>query len=243
MLIVLMLACSAATAQVGNVKDASSSNRSRGFEGVGRSGSLGVGTFYMFANVTVRGFAVWQSHVLQHKGEVPNVFSLEVFGQAAIQPSTYYIFNPRIRGNWGIFLTDFRMNYMVEEKIGAPEDLRTDDWQIVGLNLVNTRNVTLRLSTGIMREVFGEGAVFSETVFGLNIMSDNQSIGGMGEFRWVKDRFTINSPRIEASIGIQKKLFDHNHIHMFATGGAVFQRYYNEINVWGIQGGFAFKLY
>ena len=243
MLIVLMLACNAATAQVGTVKGASSSNRNGSSEGGFRGGPFGVGMFYMFADVTVRGFAIWQKNVLQHRGEVPNVLSLEVYGQAAIQPSTYYVFNPRIRGNWGIFLTDFRMNYMVEEKIGAPQDLRTDDWQILGLNLINKKNVTLRLSTGIMHEAFGEGAVFSESVLGLNVMSDNQSIGGMGEFRWAKDRFTISSPRIEASLGVQKKLLDHNHIHLFATGGVMFQRYYDEINVWGMTGGVAFKLY
>ncbi len=69
-----------------------------------------------FVDFAVRGLAAWQMSTLQHRGEVPNVLSLEVYGQAAIQPSTYYIFNPRVRGNWGIFLTDFRMNYMVEEK-------------------------------------------------------------------------------------------------------------------------------
>jgi hypothetical protein len=242
LLIVMMFAGTAAIAQVGSVKSASS-NRSRS-EGGNRGGSsFGAGMFYMVADVTIRGFAIWQSNALQNRGEVPNILSLEVFGQAAVQPSTYYVFNPRVRGNWGIFLTDFRMNYMLEEKIGEPADLRTDDWQILGLNLINTRTVTLRLSTGIMHEAFGDGNVYSESVLGLNVMSDNQSIGGMGEFRWVKDHFTITSPRVEASLGVQKKLFDHKAIHVFATGGAMFQRYYNQVNVWGFTGGLAFKLY
>lgn len=245
LVIVLMSASIRATAQVGEVKNASSSGRGREGGGGARAmgTSFGPAMFYMFADVTIRGFVVWQHSVLQKRGEVPNILSLEVFGQATIQPSTYYVFNPRVRGNWGIFLTDFRMNYMLEEKIGAPEDLRTDDWQILGLNLVNTRNVTLRLSTGIMHEAFGEGLIYSESVLGLNLMSDNQNFGGYGEFRWAKDQFTITSPRIEGSMGVQKKLFDRNLMHVFATGGVTFQRYYNEVNVWGIQGGLAFKLY
>ncbi len=74
-------------------------------------------------------------------------------------------------------------------------------------------------------------------------MSDDQRIGGVGEFRWSRDFTTGANPRLEASIAAQRKLFDHNAIHMFATGGVMFQRYYNEINVWGVQAGLAFKLY
>lgn len=233
-----------AAAQVSEVKSASTANQSREGGG-GRNGgaSFGPAMFYMFADVTIRGFVVWQTSVLQKRGEVPNILSLEVFGQASIQPSTYYVLNPRVRGNWGIFLTDFRINYMLEERIGAPEDLRTDDWQIIGLNLVNTKNVTLRVSTGIMHEAFGEGIIHSESVLGISVMSDSQSFGGTGEFRWAKDKFTITSPRIEGSVGVQKKLFDRGIMHVFATGGVTFQRYYNEVNVWGLQGGLALKLY
>jgi hypothetical protein len=239
----LVLICFTASAQVNDIKTSSSSNSSRSGSDRGKGSSSGSAAMFYFVDFAVRGLAAWQVSTLQHRGEVPNVLSLEVYGQAAIQPSTYYIFNPRVRGNWGIFLTDFRMNYMVEEKIGKPADLRTDDWQILGLNFVNTRNVTARLSTGIMHEAFGEGNTFSESAFGLSIMSDDQRIGGMGEFRWSRDFSTGANPRLEASVNVQKKLFDHNAIHMFVTGGVLFQRYYNEINVWGVQAGVAFKLY
>src|ERR1044071_8686005 len=145
---ILILATVSAFAQVGDIKGASSANKSSGRSDRGRSGS-NASLAYFFIDFTVRNLVPWQINTLQKRGEVPNVLSLEVFGQASIQPSTYYVFNPRVRGNWGIFLTDFRMNYMIEEKIGKPEDLRTDDWQILGLNIINTRRVTARISTGI----------------------------------------------------------------------------------------------
>lgn len=238
-----VLIATSSFSQVNSIKSSSSSNSSKGGSDRGRSGSASGSAIYFFFDVAVRGLAAWQVNTLQKKGQVPNILSLEVYGQAAVQPSTYYIFNPRIRGNWGIFLTDFRVNYMVEDNIGGPSDLRTDDWQILGLNLVNNRNVTARISTGIMHEAFGDGNVFNESVFGLSVMSNDQGIGGIGEFRWSRDYSTGSNPRLEASIGIQKKLFDRKAIHMFATGGAMFQRYYNEINVWGVQAGFAFKVY
>ena len=83
--------------------------------------------------------------------------------------------------------------------------------------------------------VFGGRKVGSVLVALANFQNarghDWSAIGGMAEFRWAKDYTTGGSPRIEASLGVQRKLFDHNSIHMFATGGAMFQRYYNEINV------------
>lgn len=235
----ILLVSSVAHAQVNEIKGASAGKGRSERGGRASSGAAA----YFFIDFAVRTIIPWQMNTLQRRGEAPNILSLEVFGQAAIQPSTYYIFNPRIRGNWGIFLTDFRMNYMIEDKIGGPADLRTDDWQVLGLNLVNTRTVTARLSTGIMHEAFGDGKIFNESAAGISVMSPDQRIGGFGEFRWSRDFSTGSNPRLEASVNVQRKLFDHNAMHMFATGGVMFQRYYNEINVWGVQAGFALKFY
>ena len=237
---ILLIVTIGAFAQVGDIKSASKANKTSGRSD--RSGS-NASMAYFFIDFTLRTIVPWQIKTLQKRGEVPNVLSLEVYGQTAIQPSTYYVFNPRVRGNWGIFLTDFRMNYMIEERIGKPADLRTDDWQVLGLNVINTKRVTARISTGIMHEAFGDGNTFSESAAGLSVMSTDQRRGVMGEFRWARDYVTNRNPRLEGSIFYQQKLFDHGVIHMFATGGVMYQRYYNEINVWGIQGGLAFKLY
>jgi hypothetical protein len=241
-LAILSFVATSALAQVGAIKSASKANKSGGSERGGGSSGGALAAYY-FVNFAINTIVPWQINTLHKRGEVPNALSLEVYGQAAVQPSTYYVFQPRVRGNWGIFLTDFRMNYMLEEKIGKPEDLRTDDWQILGLNIINTRMVTARISTGIMHEAFGDGNTFSESVAGLSIMSPDQRIGGTGEFRWARDFTTGATPRLEATLNFQRKLFDHGVVHMFATGGLMFQRYYNEINVWGVQGGLAFKLY
>lgn len=240
---VFVLAGITVTAQVDNIKSSSKANKSSGGDSRGGGGSAAGGAFYFFGDLLIRGTFMAQKNVLQRRGEVPNVLSLEVFGQAAFQPSSYYIFNPRVRGNWGIFLSDFRMNYMLEETITGTADLRTNDWQILGINFINRNQVTARVSTGIMSEIFDEGSTYNESVFGLNIMSRNQAIGGTGEFRIARDYDTGVNPRIEASVGVQRRLFERNVMHVFVIGGVMFQRYYNEINVWGFQGGLAFKLY
>lgn len=238
-----IVVCSTLHAQVNSIKQASSSRGSSSSEGRRSGGGGGSAAAIYFAADLFRLLGAWQVNTLQHRGEVPNVLSLEVYGQMAVQPSQYYVFNPRVRGNWGIFFTDFRMNYMIEDKIGGIADLRTDDWQIIGLNVVNTRQVTARISTGIMHEAFGEGSTFSESVVGLQIMNPEHRFGGMGEFRWTRDYLSNTNPRLEASIGLQRRLVDRGAFHVYATAGAMFQRYYNEINVWGLQGGLAIKLY
>ncbi|HZY82078.1 MAG TPA: hypothetical protein VFE50_21285 [Cyclobacteriaceae bacterium] len=243
-LVLTFLVCTslAASAQVTSIKGASSSNKGFGERG-GGSGLGSIYGAYVFLDFAVRVLPAWQIKTLERRGDVPNILSLEVFGQVAVQPSTYYVFNPRVRGNWGLFFTDFRMNYMLEERIGHPDDLRTDDWQVLGLNVLNYRNVTARISTGFMHEAFGEGRIFQESVFGLSVMNNSQSIGGFGEIRWAQDHETGKMPRLEGSFNLQRRLIDKNKMHVFATGGMMFQRYYNDINVWGFQGGLAFKLY
>lgn len=239
---VVVVSTTVVQAQVNDIKQASSSRGTSSSER-GRSGGGGSAAAFYLAADLFRLLGTWQVNTLQHRGEVPNVLSLEVYGQMAVQPAQYYVFNPRVRGNWGIFFTDFRMNYMIEDKIGGIADLRTDDWQVLGLNLVNTKRVTARISTGLMHEAFGEGSTFSESVFGLQVMNRENRFGGMGEFRWSRDYQSNTNPRLEASLGLQRRLIDRGVFHVYATAGAMFQRYYNEINVWGFQGGLAVKLY
>lgn len=241
-LAVIFFVSTSVFAQVSDIKR-SSSSRSGGSDRRGGGGG-GIGLAYFAVDFLFNGLVPWQVNTLKKRGEVPNVLSLEVYGQASVQPSgSYYVFNPRVRGNWGILFSDFRMNYMIEDRIGGPVDLRTDDWQIVGLNFVNTRMVTARLSTGFMHEAFGDNNFFSESVASVSVMRPDQRMGGMAEFRWSRDYEANTVPRIEASLNYQQKLFDYKAVHMFATGGLMFQRYYSEINVWGVQAGLAFKLY
>lgn len=234
---VLMLA-TPSLAQVGSIKSASKA----GGSSRGERGSFGGGGYFFF-NMLTNGVYHWQRATLSRREEIPSIVSLDVFGQVAVQPSRYYVFNPRIRGNWGIFLTDFRMNYMVEHGINGVEDLRTDDWQIIGLNLVNERNVTVRISTGFLHENFGDNKMYNESVVGLNLRSDNEYLGLVGELRWARDFGMATDPRKEVNLSFQTKLFESKRTRTYGTLGGVYQRYYSDIDVWGFQAGFAFKLY
>src|SRR5690349_15139555 len=156
-LVVTMATNTRSLAQIRNIKSFSS------MAGSGGESALGYGrAAYFIFDMLTNGFIDWQRSTLRKKSEVPSVISIEAMLQLASQPSRYYILNPRIRANWGVLFTDYRMNYMFEKVPGGLVDLRTDDWQIVGLNLVQRPSFNVRFSTGIMYERFGNNNKFNE---------------------------------------------------------------------------------
>ena len=239
MLIALLTGFSA-SAQVDDIKSASKSN-SRSSGGDKRSSGGGTNIFFIFDMFRVIGS--WQHNVLQKKSEIPGLVGFDLMAQAAFQPSAYYVVNPRVRGNWGIFSSDFRTNYLIEEKIGKNADLITYDWQIVQLNFITTKHVTVRVGTGIMKEGFADQLTFSESSISTNLMFKENTWGSFAEWRSAKDYNTGAVPRRELNLQVHRKLFDAGHWRGFVTGGFQFQRYYSAVNIWGIQFGGIFKFY
>src|SRR5688500_425960 len=89
-------------AQVGEIIK-KSSERSSGGERNGSSGGSGI-----YLDVFIYSFSMiedWQRHTLQKREIIPHITSLDILLQTAVQPASYYIVNPRIRANWGLFST------------------------------------------------------------------------------------------------------------------------------------------
>lgn len=237
-LIVITLLCSIpAHAQVDKIKQASSSRSSRGSGGdSGFSGSNSWLFADFFLEIAVSGIIEWQKQTLVKRYDNPSVVSVDVMLQGAAQPSNYYILNPRVRGTWGLFSTDFRFNYLVEESIEGVKHLRTDDWQIVQFNLLTTRNATARIGGGILHEAFNNGNVFPEWTAGLHLYTDRRHLGGMAEFRSAE-------VRSEWNLQFHYRLFETRHSQTYVTAGGVFQRYYSSINVWGMQSGLMLRIF
>lgn len=229
-------------AQVDEIKRASSGHSSsRGSVSSGSSdddddSSSGLFLVDFFFNVGIGGVVSWQEMKLEKKKVNPTVISFDIMLQTAMQPSSYYIVNPRVRANWGLFSTDFRFNYIIEESFEGTRHIRTDDWQILQLNLVTTRNVIARIGGGILHENFSGGKTFSEWTAGLHIQSNSQHIGGMAEYRW-------SDPRNEWNAQGQFRIFQARALNGYLTAGIVRQRYYDAVTVWGVQGGFMLRIF
>jgi hypothetical protein len=244
----LLIVCcgSGINAQVDEIKGASSSNSSKS-SGKSDGGSIdddGDGSGGIFFDLLFGGIAEAQSFKLRgDRQRYPSMVSLDVMFQGAVKPSSYYILWPRIRGNWGLFSTDFRMNYLIEEDAEGYKHIRTNDWQVIQLNLVTSRFFTFKLGTGFMQEAFNNKEMFSETAFLMFIHAPDQTKLLGFEYRFAKDFDTGANPRWELSAQYQHQLFSTGKFHGYASVGTVYQKYYNSIEVWGIQAGLVFRIF
>lgn len=238
--LLFLLTTGALNAQVDEIKEKSSGHESRATEksvsSVSSNSSDNSSGGSFLVDVVSFAFMGWQQSKLIKKDSVPGMVSLELMTQVAIQPSSYYLINPRIRGNWGLFSTDFRFNYLIEESLEGTKSLRTDDWQIIQLNLVTTRYVGFRIGAGILHEAFGDGNTFGEGAAALTFQTSGVKWAGIVEHRW-------SDPRREWNANIQKKIFGSGVWHGYASLGFSHQRYYNSIDVWGVQLGIVVKVF
>ncbi len=239
--------CADIHAQVDEIKSASSSNSSSSRGGKAGSSDYdsddegGGGIFFDFL---FGGIAEAQSFKLRSdRQRYPSMVSFDVMIQGAVKPSSYYLFWPRIRANWGLFSTDFRMNYLIEEDAEGFKHIRTNDWQVIQINLITSRFFTFRLGTGFMQEAFNTKESYSESAFMFMIHAPDQTKVLGFEYRFSKDWDTGANPRREFGVQYQQQLFETGELHGYATVGGVYQKYYNAIEVCGVQAGLVLRLF
>lgn len=237
----LSLVCLRKTyAQVDEIKSASKDNSSKKSEGShATDDGLGLDVFFFLFD----GLGSLQTTKIRDRDDYPSMISLDIGLQGAVKPSSYYILQPRIRANWGLFSTDFRMSYLIEDDVDGLKHIRTNDWQIVQFNLITNRFLTFRVGTGFMQEAFADHRYFNESAFMFNVHAPDQSKMLGFEFRFAKDWDTGDNPRREFSVHYQHQIFEASALHGYISVGGLYQRYYNSIDVWGIQGGLVFRLF
>lgn len=219
-------------AQVDEIKSAS---RSSGRGGDQSSGGSSFAADFVF-NFMVGNMVQWQRNTLSKRSEIPDLISVDATLQAAAQPSSYYIIHPRIRGTWGIFSSDFRMNYILEEDVDGMKLLRTTDWQVIQLNIVAERGFSAWMGVGYLQEDFGDRHAFGEWTTGIHIKPFEKKLQGVFEYRRASSRTEING-HVRYPIGSASR------VRLYTTGGFVYQRYYNTVSVWGFQGGIGLRVF
>lgn len=240
---IALLCLSETYAQVDEIKSASKDNSSKKSKSSGSDSDddngLGLDVFFFLFD----GLGSLHTSKIRARENYPSMISFDVGLQGAVKPSSYYILQPRIRGNWGLFSTDFRMSYLIEDDMEGLKHIRTNDWQVLQLNLITNRFFTFRVGTGFMQEAFGDNRYFSESSFMLNVHAPDQSKVVGFEFRFAKDWDSGLNPRREFTIQYQHQIFQASALHGYITVGGLYQRYYNSIDVWGIQTGLVFRLF
>jgi hypothetical protein len=221
-------------AQVDDIKNASSSSSNS--RNGGRDNSSSDSFAFDVVNLSLHVLIDLQRLKLQTRDANPSLVSVEMIGLAAVQPSSYYIVHPRIRANWALFSTDFRLNYLIEEDVDGVKHIRTDDWQVIQLNFVAERTVNFYVGWGFLHEAFNDDKFYNEWTTCLRLSPARLPFAIQTEYRF-------SEPRIEASAGIQYPVLSKGTSHLYLLAGGAFQQYYSSIHVWGIQGGLMLRIY
>lgn len=235
-LLVVMAISFCSFAQVNQIRSASrSGGGSRDTGGGGSSGGGGGFAADLVFNLMFGNIVAWQQHTLEKRHGQKTLLSVDAWTQVSGQASGYYIINPRIRANWGLFSTDYRMNYLLEEDFSGVKMISTSDWQILQLNVVTARDMTLRIGGGVIRERYEGKRSFPEWTAAVQIHPMDARLGGMVEYRGSEARQEVS--------GHLRYVFAKGQLHPYLLAGIVYQRYYGEVSVGGFQAGIGISLY
>lgn len=235
-----------ACAQVKDIKQESEENSQRPKKSAvpGYHENDRTGGFFLF-DLFFQVIPDWQRFKLSaERTRYPSLVSLEMWAQGAAHPPGYYFLWPRIRGNWGLVSTDYRINYLIEEvSDGSYVHIRTSDWQILQLNIITSRFLTLRFGNGMLKETFGRHNTFYEWSAMMGVHNRRQTDMLWLEYRHAHDFSTGAWPRLELSAQYQHQLIESKRFHGLISVGLVYQNYYRSVPVTGVLGGFNFRFY
>ncbi len=223
------------SAQVEDIKKASERNKDNGNENGGSGADF-------FLDIAFDFFAIgYNYHAFQLFNEKEKGFShissIEVQGIVGYANGNTFAIAPRVRGNWGLLSADFRYFNLIGGGL-----YQTLDGQFL-LNVVNEKEATLRIGTGFMHEYLSGKRTFNEHFFGLDIRWDEtNTFTSNAEFRFAKDYSTGSTPRLELNLRLNHKILETGRIKGYWTVGGIYQRYFNEVNVWTGQTGLTFTL-
>lgn len=171
-----------------------------------------------------------QQKVLAKEDSVPSITSFEVFLDAGAITSEYLIIRPRIRGNRGIFSTDFRAYLTFERVFESFDTYHTIDWQILMLNIINTNVVKTRIGTGIMIEE-ATSAVYNEHTLGLDISPKGSRFKIRSELRLCPDYKNGTMVRTEVNGGFDYLIYDYKKLKTYLSISGLYAKYYESIDV------------
>lgn len=172
-------------------------------------------------------------------GRVTSVELQVIGGGNAI--NNYYTFRPRLRGNWGLFSTDFRIAMLYDY---VPEDdsfgsYHTKDWQIIGLNLVAAQAFNLRLSSGFMYQDYDKKYAW-ENALAADVYFDRWQIGAEGRIAAAPNTGGV-LPRTELSLKTTYQLNQRKHIQSYLMAEGVYNKYFGEVETWTLGVGVGFR--
>jgi len=175
----------------------------------------------------------WHKNILDNKAEDPTIVSLEVMPQVGLNNDlmTYHIM-PRIRGTWGLYSTDFRYNFIVENSPGKLQFLRSLNWVIAEMNLISINEFNLRVGTGWFAHETTDNTFFhyNEQFVGIELRTFDQKINYTIEGRSAWDYTFGGNVYHEIGFKGSARVFEIPKVSLYVTIGANYYNYYTSVD-------------
>lgn len=166
------------------------------------------------------------------KDDVSYISHFDMSFQLGVLPNQYLVYLPRIRGQYGVFGTDFRVYHNQEYRFKETDSYTTYDWQILVLNIVSVKQFNFRIASGIMVENSdGDNFTFNEHTMAFSIFPKDR-IQLNVEGRLTPDYETGIMVRQEVNANILYQLNKNENAKVNLMLGVLSARYYENVNVW-----------
>ncbi len=236
---ILLLSFSYTEAQVGKVKEKAKNDTRSNRSNDSYSGSNS--NIFFFIDVINLIPVIINTHksMLERRAEEPWLVSLDINLQGGYyNTESTSLMLPSIRGNWGLFSTQFRWNN-IQDLTGS---YKTFDWQVIQFNLLATPKANLRIGTGISY-IKDTEEVVNEHFAGLELHFNERQLNPFVDFRWSENYETGSKPRFEINVGTDYRIGTFGNFDVNFMTGFLYQRYYSDIDFYFIQSGFNIRLY
>ena len=173
--------------------------------------------------------AALQENVLENESENEEITCLESKVDINISQNTNnLLIRPLIRGNWGIFSSELRLNNLYA--INENKHFGYNDWQILIINFFSKERFKLRVGTGISYEKFTK-TTFNENTIYLE-MRPLKRISISPEARFIKDYQSGNTVKKEYNFNLDYTISQSDKLDFHLGVNASYLNLYSNNRFW-----------
>lgn len=202
----------------GNTKSSSSSSSSYNDS----SSSSGAGFIYFIGDI-IHTIGAAQMGALENKDIYPERVSLEAYSTfgTEITSSTNY-FETGIRGNWGIFATDFRYTKLND----FTGDLKSLDWLVVVFR-IPIKNFKIDYGLGFISLIDLDQSYFKSSI-GFDWMFHDIGLNINSVYQWTEQTSLESRYKRNFDFSIDFNALTHQHLHISPILKYSYQNYFDK---------------
>jgi len=147
----------------------------------------------------------------------------------------YVNYLPGLRGNLGVFSTDFRYNILTEYTNDFPNLFTSWEWLFL-LNIEPVETFKITFGSGIQMEKYTD-SYYNEHYVGFKIgFAENRNYLDF-DTRFSMDYNSGEFPFFEGGVRYNTRIINISNVFVYITIGGIYQNYYSSHDIWAFQGG------